>query len=257
MCEDCKISVKRHGGVAQLKTGNPKAAKMSGEMQRILVIDDDESLRDTIGAMLEQAIFLPIFAEDGKSGFEKALTLKPDLLLLDLNLPGMNGAEVCKQLRVQKVQTPIIVLSAAGEEIDKVVLLEIGADDYLVKPFGMRELVARIRALLRRTVAATRVLHFGDVAMDLDRRNITRNGHEVKLKPTEYKLLVHFLQNPDRALTREALLDLVWGYESYPNSRTVDAHIARLRQKLEPDPHIPRHFVTVHGIGYRFLPQGS
>jgi DNA-binding response OmpR family regulator len=230
---------------------------MSGEMQKILVIDDDESLRDTIGVMLEKETFLPILAADGKSGFEKVLKLEPELLLLDLKLPGMSGVEVCKQLRVQKVQTPIIVLSAAGEEIDKVVLLEMGADDYIVKPFGMRELAARIRALLRRSVAATRVLYFEEVAIDLDRRNITRNGREINLRPTEYKLLVHFLQNPDRALTREALLDLVWGYESYPNSRTVDAHVARLRQKLEPDPNIPRHFVTVHGIGYRFLQQGS
>jgi DNA-binding response OmpR family regulator len=227
---------------------------MSTTMQTILVIDDDESLRETIGVMLERENFIPLFAGDGKSGFEKALTLKPQLLLVDLRLPGMSGAEVCKQLRADRIQTPIIVLSAIGEEIDKVLLLEIGADDYIVKPFGTRELLARIRALLRRTSTDTKVLSFGDVEVDVDRRNTTRRGREVKLTPAEYNLLLYFLHNPDRALTRDVILNSVWGYESYPNSRTVDAHVVRLRQKLEPDATIPRHFLTVHGVGYRFLP---
>ncbi len=223
-------------------------------MQTILVIDDDENLRDTIGVMLERENFAPIFAADGKSGLEKAVTLKPQLLLVDLRLPGMSGAEVCKQLRADRIQVPIIVLSAVGEEIDKVLLLEMGADDYIVKPFGTRELLARIRAVLRRTTADTKVLHFADVEVDVDRRNTTRRGNEVKLTPAEYNLLLYFLHNPDRALTRDILLNSVWGYESYPNSRTVDAHVVRLRQKLEPDPNMPRHFLTVHGVGYRFLP---
>ncbi|HLH07504.1 MAG TPA: response regulator transcription factor [Terriglobales bacterium] len=223
-------------------------------MQTILVIDDDESLRDTIGVLLERENFSPVFATDGRSGFEKALTLKPHLLLVDLRLPGMSGVEVCKQLRADKVQTPIIVLSAIGEEIDKVLLLEIGADDYIVKPFGTRELLARIRALLRRVNSETRVLRFGDVEVDIDRRTTLRRGRELKLTPAEYNLLLYFLHNPDRALTRDVILNSVWGYESYPNSRTVDAHVVRLRQKLEPDPNVPRHFLTVHGVGYRFLP---
>jgi DNA-binding response OmpR family regulator len=223
-------------------------------MQTILVIDDDENLRDTIGVMLERENFVPIFAADGKSGFDKALTLKPQLLLVDLRLPVMSGTEVCKQLRADRIQTPIIVLSAVGEEIDKVLLLEMGADDYIVKPFGTRELLARIRALLRRTATETRILQFGDVEIDVDRRITTRRGNEVKLTPAEYKLLLYFLQNPDRALTRDVILNSVWGYESYPNSRTVDAHVVRLRHKLEPDPNVPRHFITVHGVGYRFLP---
>jgi DNA-binding response OmpR family regulator len=223
-------------------------------MQTILVIDDDESLRDTIGVLLERENFSPVFASDGKSGFEKALTLKPHLLLVDLRLPGMSGVEVCKQLRADKVQTPIIVLSAIGEEIDKVLLLEIGADDYIVKPFGTRELLARIRALLRRVTSETKVLRFSDVEVDIDRRTTLRRGRELKLTPAEYNLLLYFLHNPDRALTRDVILNSVWGYESYPNSRTVDAHVVRLRQKLEPDPNVPRHFLTVHGVGYRFLP---
>src|ERR1700761_7152280 len=227
---------------------------MANTMQKILVIDDDESLRDTIGVMLERESFVPILAADGKSGFEKALTLKPQLLLVDLRLPGMSGVEVCKQLRADRIQTPIIVLSAIGDEVDKVLLLEIGADDYIVKPFGTRELLARIRALLRRTSAETKVLRFADVEVDVDRRTTTRRGNEVKLTPAEYNLLLYFLQNPDRALTRDVILNSVWGYESYPNTRTVDAHVVRLRQKLEPDPNVPRYFLTVHGVGYRFLP---
>jgi DNA-binding response OmpR family regulator len=227
---------------------------MSTAMQTILVIDDDESLRDTIGVMLERENFVPIFASDGKSGFDKALMMKPQLVLVDLRLPGMSGTEICRQLRANRVQTPIIVLSAVGDEVDKVLLLEMGADDYIVKPFGSRELLARIRALLRRTAADTKVLHFGDVEIDVERRNTTRRGQEVKLTPSEYNLLLYFVQNSDRALTRDVILNSVWGYESYPNSRTVDAHVVRLRQKLEPDPQVPRHFLTVHGVGYRFLP---
>jgi DNA-binding response OmpR family regulator len=185
---------------------------------------------------------------------EKAITLKPQLIIVDLRLPGMSGADVCKQLRGDRIHTPIMVLSAVGDEIDKVLLLEMGADDYIVKPFGTRELLARIRALLRRTSAETKVLRFGEVEVDVDRRSTTRRGNEVKLTPAEYNLLLYFLQNPDRALTRDVLLNSVWGYESYPNSRTVDAHVVRLRQKLEPDASVPKHFLTVHGVGYRFLP---
>src|SRR5690242_5168025 len=222
-------------------------------MQKILVIDDDESLRETIGVMLERENFVPILASDGKSGLDKALTLKPQLILVDLRLPGMSGVEVCKQLRADRIQTPIIVLSAIGDEVDKVLLLEIGADDYIVKPFGTRELLARIRALLRRTAPDTRAIRFGDVEVDFDRRTTTCRGNEVKLTPAEYNLLVFFLHNADRALSRDVILNSVWGYEAYPNTRTVDAHVVRLRQKLEADSTMPRHFVTVHGVGYRFL----
>src|SRR5690242_6284717 len=224
-------------------------------MQKILVIDDDESLRETIGVMLERENFVPILAADGKTGFEKALSLKPNLLLVDLRLPGMTGVEVCKQLRADKIQTPIIVLSAIGEEVDKVLLLEIGADDYVVKPFGTRELLARIRAVLRRSLPeAHQVISFSDTSVDLERRVVTRKGAELKLTPAEYNLLTFFLQNPDRPLTRDVILNSVWGYESFPNTRTVDAHVVRLRQKLEPQPDCPRHFLTMHGVGYRFLP---
>jgi DNA-binding response OmpR family regulator len=224
-------------------------------MQTVLVIDDDASLRDTIGLLLEKEGFRPVLAEDGKQGFRQALTLKPALILVDLRMPGMSGVEVCKQLRQARVQTPIIVMSAIGDEVDKVLLLEIAADDYVVKPFGTRELLARIKAVLRRASPDEGpTLTFSDTAVDLTRRIVTRRGEEVKFTPAEYNLLTFFLQNPDRALTRELILNSVWGFQSFPNTRTVDVHVVRLRQKLEPEPNIPRHFLTLHGVGYRFLP---
>ena len=224
-------------------------------MQTILVIDDDEALRDTISVMLEQEGFRAILAGDGRNGYEKAVSLKPDLALVDLRLPGMSGIEICKQLRAANVAVPIIVLSAVGDEVDKVLLLEIGADDYVVKPFGTRELLARIRAVLRRASPdARKVLHFSDVEVDFERRIVRRKGDEVKFTPAEYNLLCYFLQNPDKPLTRDMILNSVWGYEFFPNTRTVDAHVVKLRQKLEPDVNAPRHFLTVHGVGYRFLP---
>jgi len=224
-------------------------------MQTVLVIDDDGNLRDTIGLMLEKEGFKPVLAGDGKSGFQQALAFKPALILVDLRMPGLNGVEVCRQVRAAGMKTPLIVLSAIGDEMDKVLLLEIGADDYVVKPFGTRELLARIRALLRRTSSdETKVVSFADVEVDLTRRVVMRRGEELKFTRAEYNLLTYFLQNPDRALTRDMILNSVWGYESFPNTRTVDAHVVRLRQKLEPDSGAPRHFLTVHGVGYRFVP---
>jgi DNA-binding response OmpR family regulator len=224
-------------------------------MQHILVIDDDEVLRDTISLLLEKEGFRSTLAADGKLGYEETLRSRPDLVLADLRMPGMSGMDVCKQLRAAGSKTPIIVLSAVGEEIDKVLLLEMGADDYIVKPFGTRELLARIRAVLRRSAPdAARVLAFAEVEVDLERRTVTRGGEEVKFTRAEFNLLTFFMQNPDRVLTRDMVLNSVWGYESFPNTRTVDAHVLRLRQKLEGEPNAPRHFVTVHGVGYRFIP---
>jgi DNA-binding response OmpR family regulator len=152
------------------------------------------------------------------------------------------------------MNTPIIVISAAKDEFDKVLLLELGADDYVVKPFGARELLARIKAVLRRSNAETRmVLNFANVEVDTERRVVTSRGSEVPLTPSEYNLLTYFLRNPNRVLTREAILEDVWGFESAPTARTVDSHVVKLRQKLEPDPSVPRYFLTVHGVGYRFV----
>jgi len=224
-------------------------------METILVIDDDPSLLDTLGVVLEREGFQAVLATDGRSGFEQAIELKPRLILVDLCMPRLSGAEVCKQLRARGMKTPLIVLSASAGEMDKVQLLEIGADDYMVKPFGVRELLARIRAVLRRASPDSgKVLEFGQVEVDLTRRVVLKAGRELRLTRAEYNLLTYFLQNPDRVLTREVILSSVWGYDYSPHTRTVDAHVVRLRQKLEPGGEEPRHFLTVHGVGYRFLP---
>ncbi len=224
-------------------------------MQTILVIDDDDSLRDTIGVLFEREGFKTILAADARTGLDQAVLAKPGIIITDLRLPDLSGVEVCKRLRTSGVQTPIIVLSAVGEEIDKVLLLEIGADDYIVKPFGTRELLARVRAVLRRSPSEPhKLLSFSDVTIDLERRIVTKKGVEIRFTPAEYNLLTFFLQNPDRPLSRDMILNSVWGYESFPNTRTVDAHVVRLRQKLEADANTPRHFITLHKVGYRFLP---
>lgn len=223
-------------------------------MRTALVIDDDANVRDTVGVMLENDGFRAILAGDGRAGLEQARMANPGVILVDLRMPGISGVDVCRRLRERGVTTPLIVLSAVSDEIDKVRLLEIGADDYVVKPFSARELMARIHALLRRTSAEeSKILEFADVEVDLTRRVVLKSGVELKLTRAEYNLLTYFLQNPDRALTRDMMLNSVWGYDSFPHTRTVDAHVVRLRQKLEPDPANPRHFLTVHGVGYRFL----
>ncbi len=224
-------------------------------MQKILVVEDDESVRETIAVMLEREGFLPILTGDGKRGYEEIVAQRPDLMLVDLRLPEMSGMDLCRAVRAAQITTPIIVLSAMADEIDKVVLLEIGADDYVVKPFGTRELIARIRAVLRRA-SPDRPRHsrFGEVEVDIERRMVHRNGEEVRLTPSEYNLLTFFLQNPGSTVSRDQILNSVWGYQSYPNTRTVDAHVVKLRQKLEPDPAAPRYLQTMHGFGYRFVP---
>jgi DNA-binding response OmpR family regulator len=224
-------------------------------LHKVLIVDDDAEVRETVSILLEREKFVPIQAVDGQSGLEKALSTKPNLVLVDLRLPGMNGIELCKQLRANRMSTPIIVLSAVGDEVDKVLLLEMGADDYVVKPFGTRELLARIRAVLRRSGdEGVRIVRFGETEIDIERRLVARKGKDVKITPAEYNLLLFFIQNADRVLTRDLILNSVWGYEYYPNTRTVDAHVVRLRQKFEHDPVAPKHFVTVHGVGYRFVP---
>jgi DNA-binding response OmpR family regulator len=223
-------------------------------MKKILVLHGDETVRSTIGMMLEQEDFAPIWAVDAKTALDTICTLKPQLLVIDLPLVGSSAVELCLQLRASNVQTPIIVLSENGEEINKILLLEAGVDDYIVKPFSVRELLARIRALLRRTASHRgRTIRFGDVEIDPDRRVIACRGNEVTVTPCEYNLLLFFVQNADRALTRDALLNSVWGYDRYPNTRTVDAHVSKLRNKFEPNPSTPRHFRTIHGVGYRFV----
>ena len=220
----------------------------------VMIIEDDPEIRGIVTTLLNNEGYRVEQIADGRTAVERVFLMKIDLILVDLRLPGLDGTEVCKRIRAGRVNTPIIVISAAADEFDKVLLLELGADDYVVKPFGARELLARIRAVLRRSTADVRtVLSFGKVDVDTVRRLVTCRGDEIPLSPTEYNLLEYFLRNPDRALSRETILSDVWGFESAPTTRTVDSHVVKLRQKLETDPSVPRHFLTVHGVGYRFV----
>jgi DNA-binding response OmpR family regulator len=219
----------------------------------VIVIEDDPEIRGIVKTLLTSEGFQVEEAADGRTALERVFLIKPDLILVDLKLPGLDGAEICKRIRAGRLDTPIIVISAAKEEFDRVLLLELGADDFLVKPFGARELLARIKAVLRRSAPDKTIRSFGGIDVDTERRLVTNRGTEIGLSPAEYNLLMYFLRNPNRVLTREMILEDVWGFESAPTARTVDSHVVKLRQKLEPDPSVPRYFLTVHGVGYRFV----
>jgi DNA-binding response OmpR family regulator len=222
-------------------------------VQEILIFHGDVEARRDIATMLEKEQFTALQADNADTGLRQARARNSPLVLVDLPYPGISGIDLCMQLRSSQAQRPIIVLTE-GDEIDRILLLEAGADDCMIKPFSMRELLARIRALIRRaTSVPEKAICFGDVEIDPVKRIVTRRGKPVAVSPCEYKLLLFFLQNAERPLTREALLNFVWGYDQYPNTRTVDTHVMKLRSKFEPEPSTPRHFVTIHGIGYRFL----
>ncbi|MBV8476854.1 MAG: response regulator transcription factor, partial [Acidobacteria bacterium] len=195
-------------------------------------------------------------AIDGVSGLERALADSPDLVILDVMMPRMSGLDVCKQLKARRPAIPIIMLTARGQEVDKVVGLELGADDYVTKPFSIRELLARVKAVLRRAGSLPRDKDryaFGDIEVNLRSCQVSRRGEALDFSAKEFDLLKYFLSHPGEALTRDRLLEAVWGYDKFPSTRTVDAHIVRLRQKLEPKPEDPRFFLTVHGTGYKFV----
>jgi two-component system alkaline phosphatase synthesis response regulator PhoP len=223
---------------------------------RILVVEDEPSLVLTLTDRLTAEGYAVESVEDGAEGFDRALGGTYDLVLLDVMLPGKNGFDVCRDLRRRGVETPILMLTARGQVVDRVVGLKLGADDYLAKPFDFAELSARIEALLRRsrTPIASRSgsYRFGDVEVDFAHGEVRRGSGPIELTALEYKLLVHFVEHRGRVLTREQLLDEVWGYEATPISRTVDVHVAALRQKIEADPKRPAFLLTVHGRGYRF-----
>ena len=224
-------------------------------MKKILVVDDEPTLVATLKYNLERDGFQVITAEDGESALNLARSHRPDLVLLDLMLPGLDGFQVCRILR-REMQAPILMLTAKGDEIDKVVGLELGADDYVTKPFSMRELLARVRALLRRAdirpEGEREVLTSGDLSVDLAKREATRSAQAVPLKPKEFELLAFFMRNRQRAFTREQLLNQIWGYDYAGDTRTVDVHVSWLRQKIEDQPQKPARIVTVRGLGYRF-----
>ncbi len=230
--------------------------------EKVLVVDDETSLLETLTYNLQKQGYEVVTAADGLVALDLARQTKPDLIILDLMLPGMDGLEVCRILRGE-MNTPVLMLTARDDEIDRVVGLEVGADDYLTKPFSMRELLARVKAMLRRVRmmreeiappqgSAISVLKFDGMSLDLDRRELRIDEKPVSLKPKEYDLLLYFTQHPGRAISRDVLLEEVWGWDYTGESRTVDVHVRWLREKIEPDPQNPTRIVTVRGSGYRF-----
>jgi DNA-binding response OmpR family regulator len=225
-------------------------------MSSILVIEDDANIQRVLHRLFSAEHYDVKTVSEGKQGWEAFAGSSPDAVILDLMLPGISGRELCRSIKESSPETPVVVLSAISDVADKVLLLELGADDYVTKPFSPRELLARVQAAIRR-VTRTRIrpsAAFGDVQVDFARMQATRKGVPVVLTAHEFKLLRFFLENAERVLTREELLNEVWGYNSYPTTRTVDNQILKLRQKLEPNPAEPVYFCTVHGAGYRFVP---
>ncbi|OLC94763.1 MAG: DNA-binding response regulator [Acidobacteria bacterium 13_1_40CM_4_58_4] len=224
-------------------------------MERILIVEDDRAVQKALKRLFEAEGFAVEISADGKSAVEAFRAAAPAAVVLDLRLPAMSGRDVCREIKQQAPALPIIVLSAASDVSDKVLLLELGADDYVTKPFSPRELLARVRAALRRTVRVGTgdVVVFGGISVDFTRMEITRDGQAVVLTAQEFKTLKFMVQNPERVISRDELLNEVCGYQNYPSTRTVDNHILKLRQKLEKDPANPVHFRTIHGMGYKFV----
>jgi DNA-binding response OmpR family regulator len=225
-------------------------------MTKILIIEDEPSMVAGLRDNFEFEGYEVVTAYDGVEGLERALKDSPDLVLLDVMMPKMSGLDVCKQLKVKRPSVPIIMLTARGQEVDKVVGLELGADDYVTKPFSIRELIARTKAVLRRMPHGSHNgdrVGFSDVSVDLKSCRVSRRGKMLDISAKEFELLKYFISHSGETLSRDRLLSDVWGYERFPTTRTVDAHIVRLRQKLEPNPEQPQYFLTVHGVGYKFV----
>ena len=225
-------------------------------MRRVLIVEDDEAMSVALRDGFEYEGYAVMVAQDGEAGLQLAAAERPDLILLDVMLPRMNGLDLCKQLRNGGNGVPIIMLTARGQEIDKVLGLKLGADDYITKPFGFMELLARAEAVLRRSggqqSGSLNACRFGDVEVDFKRHEARKAGKPLDLSPREFELLAFFFQHRGEVVTRETLLDAVWGYNSIPLTRTVDMHIAKLRKKIEDNPADPHFVVTVHRLGYKF-----
>lgn len=226
--------------------------------QKILVVDDEKSIADILVFNLKKEGYEAISANDGRSGLEKVFSEKPDLILLDVMMPEMDGFEVCKKVR-EKLNTPIIMLTARAEELDKVLGLELGADDYVTKPFSVRELMARVKANLRKKVIASEeeqknenVLVFKDIEIDLDKYEVRKRGEVLELTLREFELIKFLAMNKSQIFSRETLLEKVWDYEYYGDLRTVDVTVRRLREKLEDEPSKPDYVMTKRGVGYYF-----
>jgi two-component system alkaline phosphatase synthesis response regulator PhoP len=219
-------------------------------------VEDEAGLVVTLGDRLRKEGYWVEAARDGRQGLDRALNDPFDLIILDLMLPQKSGIDVCRDLRQNGLAVPILMLTARSQTVDKVLGLKIGADDYVTKPFSIRELLARVKAVLRRTHTLPKdqdSYTFGDVEVNLRSYQVTRAGQRIEFSGKEFELLKHFLCHSGETLSRDRLLDEVWGYENFPTTRTVDAHIVRIRQKLEPVPDEPRYFLTVHGVGYKFV----
>ncbi len=223
-------------------------------MPRILIVEDEADMARGLQFNLEARGFDVTIARDGEAGYQAAIADRPDVVLLDVMLPKRDGYEVCRALRKVEPTLPILMLTAKGREDDVVLGLKLGADDYVKKPFSVAELVARIETLLRRSAAGRpERIEFGDVSVDFVRHQATRGGHPLDLTAKEFELLRYFAAHQGAVVSRDALLNAVWGYDTAPNTRTVDAHIVKLRQKIEEHPHEPRHLLTAHGLGYTFV----
>ena len=229
-------------------------------MTKVLVVEDDPGILRTVADNLKFEQYDVVTAMDGRTAWEIQQRQRPDLIVLDLMLPRMSGLELCRQLRASDVQVPVLVLTARSGEADRVLGLDLGADDYVTKPFSVAELMARIRALLRRTLSTSSlpaILRFGQVEIDFRRYAAHRRGKPIEMTRKEFALLRFLASRAETVLTRDELLNKVWGFEAYPLTRTVDNHIASLRAKLEADPSRPAHIQTVYGVGYRFVPDAS
>lgn len=224
-------------------------------MTRVLVVEDEPNLREPLVYLLEKEGYEVLEAENGNAAIESFRKNSPELILLDLMLPGISGNEVCRIIR-QESQVPIIMITAKDTEIDKVVGLEIGADDYVTKPYSTRELLARMKAVLRRgaelPVSESGLLKAGPVAMDLDRHTVSVNGEPIQMPLKEFELLELLIENVNRVLTRGQIIDRVWGSNYFGDTKTLDVHVKRVRSKIEEDPSRPRHLITVRGLGYKF-----
>ena len=225
-------------------------------MKKILIVEDEKDMVTGLKFNLEARDYTVITAYDGDTGYQKALDEKPDLVILDLMLPKRNGYEVCKLLKEEVPNLPIIMLTAKSQEVEIVTGLELGADDYITKPFGVLELLARIKAVFRRVKSGSEIpeVHkIGNLEINFKKYSASKNGKPLKLSPREYELLGCFIKRQGEIISRDELLNKIWGYDSFPNTRTVDAHIAKLRQKIEDYPEDPKLIITVHGIGYKLL----
>lgn len=226
-------------------------------MKRILIIEDDPAILKGLCISLEEEHYQVFTASDGEHGYQLARKDNFDLIILDLMLPGKNGQEICRELRGQDVKTPIIMLTSKKEESDKVLGLELGADDYVTKPFSVRELQARIKALLRRTAPEDKAdqdtYSFGSIQINFIRQEATKNDLPIKLSVKEFEILRFFIDHEQEVVQRDLLLNEVWGYDIFPTTRTVDTFILNIRKKIEDDPAHPRHLITIHGAGYKFI----